>query len=60
MKKLRWILVSDYPASSFPSNFQPTKLRCLMLRYSQQKKLWEGCKVGKYCSFRNHCNATLK
>ncbi|KAJ0654407.1 putative TIR domain, P-loop containing nucleoside triphosphate hydrolase [Helianthus annuus] len=60
MKNLRWILWDEHPASSFPSNFQPTKLRCLMLSLSQQKKLWEGCKVGKYCSFTNHCNATVK
>ncbi|KAJ0900128.1 putative leucine-rich repeat domain superfamily [Helianthus annuus] len=44
MKNLRWILWDHYPASSFPSNFQPTKLRCLMLRRSKQKILWEGCK----------------
>ncbi|KAJ0896118.1 putative TIR domain, P-loop containing nucleoside triphosphate hydrolase [Helianthus annuus] len=44
MKNLRWIVWDKHPASSFPSNFQPTKLRCLMWRYSQQKKLWEGCK----------------
>ncbi|KAJ0896092.1 putative TIR domain, P-loop containing nucleoside triphosphate hydrolase [Helianthus annuus] len=44
MKNLRWMLWNYYPASSFPSNFQPTKLRCLMLRNSKQEKLWEGCK----------------
>ncbi|KAM0014956.1 putative TIR domain, P-loop containing nucleoside triphosphate hydrolase [Helianthus debilis subsp. tardiflorus] len=44
MKNLRWMLWDKHPASSFPSNFQPTKLRCLMLRYSWQKQLWEGCK----------------
>nr|AEI27416.1 TIR_3 [Helianthus annuus] len=56
MKKLRWILWDNHPASLFPSNFQPTKaflfpsnfqptkLRCLLLKHSQQKKLWEGCK----------------
>ncbi|KAJ0763446.1 putative TIR domain, P-loop containing nucleoside triphosphate hydrolase [Helianthus annuus] len=44
MKNLRWIVWEWYPASSFPSNFQPTKLCCLMLRNSWQKQLWEGCK----------------
>ncbi|MFS7959141.1 putative leucine-rich repeat domain superfamily [Helianthus anomalus] len=44
MKNLRWILWDWYPASSFPSNFQPTKLRCLVLKESKQKELWEGCK----------------
>ncbi|KAJ0763456.1 putative TIR domain, P-loop containing nucleoside triphosphate hydrolase [Helianthus annuus] len=44
MKNLRWIDWEYYPASSFPSNFQPTKLRCLMLRDSWQKQLWEGRK----------------
>ncbi|KAJ0763439.1 putative TIR domain, P-loop containing nucleoside triphosphate hydrolase [Helianthus annuus] len=44
MKNLRWILWNGHLPSSFPSNFQPTKLRCLMLRHSWQKQLWEGCK----------------
>ncbi|KAJ0721028.1 putative P-loop containing nucleoside triphosphate hydrolase, leucine-rich repeat domain superfamily [Helianthus annuus] len=44
MKKLRWIEWDSFPASSFPSNFQPTKLCCLMLRFGEQTKLWEGCK----------------
>ncbi|KAJ0896122.1 putative P-loop containing nucleoside triphosphate hydrolase, leucine-rich repeat domain superfamily [Helianthus annuus] len=48
MKNLRWILWDYFPASSFPSNFQPTKLRCLMLKNSKQKELWEGCKSLPY------------
>ncbi|KAM0014954.1 putative TIR domain, P-loop containing nucleoside triphosphate hydrolase [Helianthus debilis subsp. tardiflorus] len=44
MKNLRWISWDVYPASSFPSNFQPTKLGYLRLSRSMQKKLWEGCK----------------
>ncbi|KAJ0763435.1 putative TIR domain, P-loop containing nucleoside triphosphate hydrolase [Helianthus annuus] len=46
MKNLRWIMLIGHgdPSSSFPSNFQPTKLRCLMLIESKQKELWEGCK----------------
>ncbi|MFS7959135.1 putative TIR domain, P-loop containing nucleoside triphosphate hydrolase [Helianthus anomalus] len=59
MKNLRWILWDNHPASLFPSNFQPTKLRCLLLKDSQQKKLWEGCKVGKYCIFTNHVGNLL-
>ncbi|KAJ0763459.1 putative TIR domain, P-loop containing nucleoside triphosphate hydrolase [Helianthus annuus] len=44
MKKLRWIRLCDYPASSFPSNFQPKELGYLELRWSQQKELWHGYK----------------
>ncbi|KAJ0442635.1 putative TIR domain, P-loop containing nucleoside triphosphate hydrolase [Helianthus annuus] len=44
MKKLRWIDWDRYPASSFPSNFQPSKLGCLVLIRGQQKQLWKGCK----------------
>ncbi|KAI3824110.1 hypothetical protein L1987_05559 [Smallanthus sonchifolius] len=44
MKKLRWIDWDMYPASSFPSNFQPRKLGCLMLIRGEQKELWKGCK----------------
>ncbi|MFS7959120.1 putative TIR domain, P-loop containing nucleoside triphosphate hydrolase [Helianthus anomalus] len=40
MKKLRWIRLLGYPASSFPSNFQPKELGYLELRWSQQKELW--------------------
>ncbi|XP_076884077.1 TMV resistance protein N-like [Bidens hawaiensis] len=45
MKKLRWIDWYKYPASSFPSDFQPTRLGCLMLESSQLKQLWKGCKT---------------
>ncbi|MFS7959099.1 putative TIR domain, P-loop containing nucleoside triphosphate hydrolase [Helianthus anomalus] len=44
MKKLRLICLDGYPASSFPSNFQPTELGCLQLDNSQQKELWHGYK----------------
>ncbi|KAJ0763455.1 putative TIR domain, P-loop containing nucleoside triphosphate hydrolase [Helianthus annuus] len=44
MKKLRWICLDDYPASSFPSNFQPKELGYLELQYCQQKELWHGYK----------------
>ncbi|KAI3817419.1 hypothetical protein L1987_11209 [Smallanthus sonchifolius] len=44
MKKLRWIYWEGYPASSLPTEFQPTKLSCLMLIRGQQNQLWEGCK----------------
>ncbi|XP_076952338.1 TMV resistance protein N-like [Bidens hawaiensis] len=44
MKKLRWAILSNYPASSFSSNFQPTKLCCMVLEDSRQKQLWKGCK----------------
>ncbi|MFS7959009.1 hypothetical protein Hanom_Chr08g00685631 [Helianthus anomalus] len=60
MKKLRWIRFVKYPTSSFPSNFQPTGLGCLELYGSQQKELWHGYKVDKYCCFTNHCNKTVK
>ncbi|KAL9993693.1 putative P-loop containing nucleoside triphosphate hydrolase, leucine-rich repeat domain superfamily [Helianthus debilis subsp. tardiflorus] len=43
MKKLRYIRFDVYP-TSLPSNFQPTKLRCLELGCSQQKELWHGYK----------------
>ncbi|KAJ0545037.1 putative TIR domain, P-loop containing nucleoside triphosphate hydrolase [Helianthus annuus] len=44
MKKLRWIYFDKYPASSFPSNFQPRELRCLELSESKQKEVWHGYK----------------
>ncbi|XP_021974360.2 TMV resistance protein N-like [Helianthus annuus] len=44
MKKLRWIRLYDYPASSFPSNFKPKELGYLELMGSQQKELWHGLK----------------
>ncbi|XP_076952371.1 TMV resistance protein N-like [Bidens hawaiensis] len=44
MKKLRWVMLSGYPASSFSSKFQPTKLGCMMLVDSKQKQLWKGRK----------------
>ncbi|KAK9074330.1 hypothetical protein SSX86_006928 [Deinandra increscens subsp. villosa] len=44
MKTLRWIYWNKYPASSFPINFQPTKIGCIMLREGRQKQLWKGCK----------------
>ncbi|KAM0014928.1 putative TIR domain, P-loop containing nucleoside triphosphate hydrolase [Helianthus debilis subsp. tardiflorus] len=44
MKKLRWIRFDKYPASSFPSNFQPRELGCLELPGSKQKELWHGYK----------------
>ncbi|KAJ0900149.1 putative P-loop containing nucleoside triphosphate hydrolase, leucine-rich repeat domain superfamily [Helianthus annuus] len=44
MKKLRCIRLCNYPASSFPSNFQPKALGYLELRYSLQKELWHGYK----------------
>ncbi|XP_021976169.1 uncharacterized protein LOC110871753 [Helianthus annuus] len=44
MKKLRWISLYNYPASSFPSNFQPRELGCLELQFSRQKELWHGYK----------------
>ncbi|KAJ0896036.1 putative TIR domain, P-loop containing nucleoside triphosphate hydrolase [Helianthus annuus] len=44
MKKLRWIRFDKYPTSSFPSNFQPTGLGCLELKWSKQKELWHGYK----------------
>ncbi|XP_022001849.1 TMV resistance protein N isoform X2 [Helianthus annuus] len=44
MKKLRWIHFINYPASSFPSNFQPRELGCLELIESEQKELWHGYK----------------
>ncbi|MFS7959041.1 putative leucine-rich repeat domain superfamily [Helianthus anomalus] len=44
MKKLRWISLDYYPASSFPSNFQPRELGYLGLKFSKQKELWHGNK----------------
>ncbi|KAJ0763411.1 putative TIR domain, P-loop containing nucleoside triphosphate hydrolase [Helianthus annuus] len=44
MKKLRCIHFDNYPASSFPSNFHPTELGCLELKWSEQKGLWHGYK----------------
>ncbi|MFS7990222.1 putative P-loop containing nucleoside triphosphate hydrolase, leucine-rich repeat domain superfamily [Helianthus anomalus] len=44
MKKLRWIRFFSYPASPFPSNFQPKELGYLELLGSQQKELWHGYK----------------
>ena len=45
MKNARWISLKNHPKSSLPTNFQPTKLGCLTLRYGLQKELWQGCKV---------------
>ncbi|KAI7749175.1 hypothetical protein M8C21_028230 [Ambrosia artemisiifolia] len=45
MKKLRWIDFDKYPASSFPSKFQPRKLGYLRLHCSQQNELWHGYKL---------------
>ncbi|KAJ9554657.1 hypothetical protein OSB04_018702 [Centaurea solstitialis] len=44
MKKLRWISCFDYPATSLPINFQPTKLCCLQLERSLVEQVWEGYK----------------
>ncbi|KAJ0763444.1 putative TIR domain, P-loop containing nucleoside triphosphate hydrolase [Helianthus annuus] len=44
MKKLRCIRLYYYPASSFPSNFQPKELGYLELYGSEQKELWHGYK----------------
>ncbi|XP_076884084.1 TMV resistance protein N-like [Bidens hawaiensis] len=44
MKKLRWIYWEGFPASSFPTNFHPTKLGCLILIRGQQTQLWKGRK----------------
>ncbi|KAM0003660.1 putative TIR domain, P-loop containing nucleoside triphosphate hydrolase [Helianthus debilis subsp. tardiflorus] len=60
MKKLRWISLDYYPASSFPSNFQPRELGYLRLICRKQKELWHGYKVDVYCCFTNHCNKTVK
>ncbi|KAD2804075.1 hypothetical protein E3N88_37452 [Mikania micrantha] len=45
MKKVRWIYWEGYPLSSFPKNFEPTKLGCLMLRMGRQVQLWQGKKL---------------
>ncbi|PWA41093.1 NB-ARC domains-containing protein [Artemisia annua] len=44
MKNARWISLENYPKSSFPTNFQPTKLGCLTLKCGLQKELWQGSK----------------
>ncbi|KAF5793771.1 putative TIR domain, P-loop containing nucleoside triphosphate hydrolase [Helianthus annuus] len=59
MKKLRWIRLDDYPASSFPSNFQPKELGYLELHKSQQKELWHGYKSLpnlKFLNLEGSCN----
>ncbi|KAD2804078.1 hypothetical protein E3N88_37455 [Mikania micrantha] len=45
MKKVRWISWDNYPSSSFPKNFEPTKLGCLMLIRGRQVRLWQGKKL---------------
>ncbi|KAJ0545043.1 putative leucine-rich repeat domain superfamily [Helianthus annuus] len=57
MKKLRWISLDYYPASSFPSNFHPTELGCLELQFSQQKELWHGYKSLPNLKFLNLSNS---
>ncbi|KAL8258445.1 hypothetical protein R6Q59_030486 [Mikania micrantha] len=44
MKKLRWIYWEGYPSYSFPINFEPTKLGCLILIMGRQVQLWQGYK----------------
>ncbi|KAD2804077.1 hypothetical protein E3N88_37454 [Mikania micrantha] len=44
MNKLRWIYWEGYPSLSFPINFEPTKLGCLILIKGRQVQLWEGYK----------------
>ncbi|KAD2804081.1 hypothetical protein E3N88_37458 [Mikania micrantha] len=44
MKKLRWIYWEGYPSYSFPINFEPTKLGCLILIRGRQVQLWQGYK----------------
>ncbi|KAD2804055.1 hypothetical protein E3N88_37432 [Mikania micrantha] len=45
MKKVRYIYWDGYPSSSFPINFEPTKLGCLMLTRGRQVQLWQGYKI---------------
>ncbi|KAD2804051.1 hypothetical protein E3N88_37428 [Mikania micrantha] len=45
MKKVRYIYWDGYPSSSFPVNFEPTKLGCLMLKRGLQVQLWQGKKL---------------
>ncbi|KAD2804076.1 hypothetical protein E3N88_37453 [Mikania micrantha] len=45
MKKVRLIYWQGYPSSSFPINFEPTKLGCLMLQNGHQVQLWKGYKL---------------
>ncbi|KAL8258450.1 hypothetical protein R6Q59_030491 [Mikania micrantha] len=44
MKKLRWIYWVGFPSSSFPINFEPTKLGCFIMICGRQVQLWEGYK----------------
>ncbi|KAL8258392.1 hypothetical protein R6Q59_030433 [Mikania micrantha] len=44
MKEVRYIYWDEYPSSSFPANFEPTKLGCLMLINGRQVQLWQGKK----------------
>ncbi|KAL8258442.1 hypothetical protein R6Q59_030483 [Mikania micrantha] len=44
MKKLRWIHWGGYPSSSFPINFEPTKLGCFIMTCGRQVQLWQGYK----------------
>ncbi|XP_071696773.1 TMV resistance protein N-like isoform X1 [Rutidosis leptorrhynchoides] len=42
--ELQYIVWDTYPGSSFPADFQPTKLVVLKLHYTLQKELWQGYK----------------
>ncbi|KAD2804079.1 hypothetical protein E3N88_37456 [Mikania micrantha] len=44
MKKLRWLYWAGYPSYSFPINFEPTMLGCLILIKGRQVQLWQGYK----------------
>ncbi|KAI3733737.1 hypothetical protein L6452_13192 [Arctium lappa] len=44
MKKLRWIFLIEYPATSFSSEFQPMELCFLQLLGGLVEQLWEGYK----------------
>ncbi|KAJ9554660.1 hypothetical protein OSB04_018705 [Centaurea solstitialis] len=53
MKKLRSVSWSQYPATSLPRNFQPTKLCYLCLKNSLAEQLWEGYKHLPYLKVLN-------
>ncbi|KAJ9554648.1 hypothetical protein OSB04_018693 [Centaurea solstitialis] len=45
MKELRWMSCGKCPSTSFPKQFEPTKLCYLRLRSSPLEQLWEGNKL---------------
>ncbi|KAD2804053.1 hypothetical protein E3N88_37430 [Mikania micrantha] len=59
MKEVRYIYWDEYPSSSFPANFEPTKLGCLMLINGRQVQLWQGKKLLPNLKILDLCHSSF-